>query len=120
MTGEWQAATLKTARLAAGLTQAKLAQLAHIDRSRYNALENGRHPLSVEYAERIAPHVSRAVTELLPPTTADPADPLDPLVLLQGLATAVEGSQRLIADLQARVEALERSSSRRRSTGDAQ
>ena len=105
----WEAAALRAALEAAGLTQTKLAQLTGMDRSVVNALANGRRAMTRESAERLAAHLPVTPEELLPPPAGEDAHTEDsPLVLLRRLAVAVETQQRTLDDLQSRVETLER------------
>lgn len=102
----WEAATLKSLRIAKGLTQEKLADLAKINRSRYNALERSRQAMTRYYAERIAPHLGVKPEGLLPPQDL-PNLPDSPLVLLRELAETVETMGLTIAEHEERIAALE-------------
>src|SRR4051812_4550302 len=56
--------SLRAARLAAGLSQAQLADLAGVSRQAIGAIESGRHRPSVDAALAIARSVGRSVEEL--------------------------------------------------------
>jgi transcriptional regulator with XRE-family HTH domain len=100
----WAGARL--AALRGELTQQQLADLAKIDRSRYNALEKGRQRITPTYAKRLAPHLGVDPDELLPPAAPRTAGP-NPLCLLEQLAATVGTLELAIEGLTSRVEGLE-------------
>lgn len=86
---DWAGQQLAAKRTKKKLSQAQLAELAGIDRSIYNALENGRRRITVTYAERLAPHLGiRDHRKLLPPE-AQPPNPASPLRRLEELEARV-------------------------------
>lgn len=115
----WEAANLrslleqaKDPKTGKCLTQIRLAELAHIERSRLNGLLRAKTRITPTYAERLAPHLGVKNPEtLLPPEQMKKAAK-SPLVLLGELATTVERQQGEIEELQQRVETLENSGGR--------
>lgn len=110
---QWAGATLAALRKKAGLTQDKLAELARIERSAYNALENGRRRITPTYAERIAPHIDlEDPTELLPrPAEVSPGSgvsPLDRLAELEGEVARLRAERDFVLrEVVARLAAVE-------------
>lgn len=104
----WAGARLAALRKARSLSQRELAELADIDRSRYNALERGREPITLTYAERLAPVFKVTPDSLLPPAGDPEVGPPDPLALLQELSETTGEHQAILDAFASRLEALER------------
>jgi DNA-binding XRE family transcriptional regulator len=59
--------TLRIRRENAGLTQARLAQLAGLTVSNISAMENGRRPIGLAVAKRLAAALDRSVSDFVEP-----------------------------------------------------
>lgn len=109
---KWAGRALRARREKRGFKQDELAELAGIDRGRYNALENGRQRISPTYAERLAPHLGiKDPRRLLPPKDQQQQvrdDPLSRLEALEGeVARLREERERVLQEVVARLAALE-------------
>lgn len=111
----WAAQELRARREKKKLTQERLADLAEIDRSAYNALENGRRKITPTYATRLAPHLGLTDPRKLLPPEEQPQTADNPLSRLGELAATVDRLETTLDAVLSRLEALEaRAEPRRR------
>lgn len=94
---KWAAQQLRARREKKKLTQERLADLAEIDRSAYNALENGRRKITPTYAERLAPYLGLSDHRTLLPPADQPKQPDDPLSRLAELEAEVAWLREWVA-----------------------
>lgn len=84
-TDVWAGLELAAKRKAAGLTQAKLAELTNTDRATIIKLEKGTRPITDTYARRLAPHIGVKDFRTLLPPQEQPQAPENPLARLEAL-----------------------------------
>lgn len=89
-------------RRAPHLTQAEVADLVGIDRSRYTSLETGKHTLTPYYAAKLEPVLGAGVWRLAvaEPTLAEPARELSIPDRLRALEVELTEIRARLAELE--------------------
>ncbi len=91
---------LKAARVAAGLTQAQLANLANIDPSNISKYENREHVQHCRPRYETLAAINKALAEL--PDTRPSSGPVDERPASQGLLLTDASVEQLVAELKKR------------------